>query len=54
MCMLGWGYRFCEKRTLIKSDITGKEAEKFVKIYKNGRTKEAEKFMRYSLKPIKT
>ena len=49
MCMLGWGYRFCEKKMLIKSDMTEKAAEKFPKkfgkIYKSGRTKDAEKFM---------
>ena len=46
MCMLGWGYRFCEK--LSKSDMIGKEAEKFTKkfdkIYKNERIKEIGEF----------
>ena len=31
--MLGWGYRFCGKRMLIKSGMTNKEAEKFIKIF---------------------
>ena len=47
--MLGWGYRFCEKRILIKSGMTDKEAAKFRKkfdnIYKSGLTEEAEQFM---------
>ena len=30
--MLGWGYRFCGKRMLIKSGVTNKEAETFIKI----------------------
>ena len=46
MCMLGWDYRFCEK--LNKSDMIGKEAEKFTKkfdkIYKNERIKEIGEF----------
>ena len=31
--MLGWGYCFCDKRMLIKSGMTNKEAEKFIKIF---------------------
>ena len=46
--MLGWGYRFCEKRMLIKNGITEGEAEKFIKkfekIYKSGLNEEAEHF----------
>ena len=46
--MLGWGYRFCEKRMLIKSGMTENKAEKFIKIfdkiYKSGLTKEAMEF----------
>ena len=46
--MLGWGYRFCEKRMLIKRKMTTKEADKFMtkfdNIYKSGLTEEAKKF----------
>ena len=46
--MLGWGYRFCEKRMLIKNEITEGEAEKFIKkfeeIYKSGLNEEVEHF----------
>ena len=46
--MLGWGYRFCEKRMLIKREMTTKEADKFMaefdNVYKSGLTEEAKKF----------
>ena len=46
--MLGWGYRFCEKSMLIKSEMTSKEADKFMtkfdNIYKSGLTEEAREF----------
>ena len=46
--MLGWGYRFCEKRMLIKREMTTKEADKFMtkfdNIYKSGLTEEAKQF----------
>ena len=35
MCMLGWGYRFCEKRMLIENGMT-----KFDNICKSGLTED--------------
>ena len=49
--MLGWGYRFCEKKMLIESEMTEKEADKFIKklnkIYKSEWNEEAAKFRKY-------
>ena len=33
--MLGWGYRFCEKRMLIENGMTTKEADKFMTKFDN-------------------
>ena len=46
--MLGWGYRFCEKKMLIESEMTEKDAEKFIKkfdkVYKSEWNEEVQIF----------
>ena len=52
--MLGWGYRFCEKKMLIENEMTTKEADKFMtkfdNIYKGGLTEEAKQLLAMSEK----
>ena len=49
--MLGWGYRFCEKKMLIESEMTEKEADIFIKmfdkIYKSEWNEEAAFFRKH-------